>query len=306
MAEGTLNSVKFKIGPNGVEFEASGDSDFIEREREKFNEMIPPITRVIPFNQIEQVKTIPLVENQSDFNEVPLITSEISSNNKYINFAHLIKEKGFNTDLDKVIGAAYYISEIKGINNFTREDIIAELKSAKIPALTNISDAIARCIKKVLLNENSEKIDGKRSFCIVQPGIDYCLNYTPKEDSPKKSNKSNKTKTQKVYPSLSIAVDDLHMEEKYCDITQLSKTDEQVWVLMYMYTKETEFNTFTKKELQKIMKEKFNLSLTDDQIRRFFENAGKNVDKVQCGREHAIKLLQGGLKKAEEIINTNK
>ncbi len=301
MTQSTLNSVKFKISPNGVEFEASGDSSFIEREREKFNEMIPPITRVIPLIKTEKETFPQLIENTQTFGTLSA-NKEQSIN--YVNFAHYLKEKGFNTISDKVIAAAYYISEIKGITNFTRDDIITELKTAKVPALTNISDVIARCIKKAFINENNEKIDNKRSFCIVQPGIEYCLSYVPKEDTPKKTSKIAKNKSTKDYPSLNVTVDDLHME-KYCNITELTKVDEQLWVLIYMYTKETEFQSFTRKELQKIMKEKFNLSLTDKQVRRFFEQSGTSVDKTMIGKEQAIRLLQGGFKKAEEIINNN-
>ena len=263
--------------------------------------MIPPITRVIPLIKTEKETFPQLIENTQTFGTLSA-NKEQSIN--YVNFAHYLKEKGFNTISDKVIAAAYYISEIKGITNFTRDDIITELKTAKVPALTNISDVIARCIKKAFINENNEKIDNKRSFCIVQPGIEYCLSYVPKEDTSKKTSKIAKNKSTKDYPSLNVTVDDLHME-KYCNITELTKVDEQLWVLIYMYTKETEFQSFTRKELQKIMKEKFNLSLTDKQVRRFFEQSGTSVDKTMIGKEQAIRLLQGGFKKAEEIINNN-
>ena len=156
--------------------------------------------------------------------------------------------------------------------------------------------------------EELDKVDNKRTFRILQPGIDYCENYTPKEDAVKKSTKgvkNKKAKQSKDYPSLIITVDELHMD-KYCDITKLPKFAEQIWVLMYMYTEETEFNSFTKHELQRIMKEKFNLPASEKQIRTFFENAGKNVDKVKVGKELSIRLLQGGKQKAENIINKHK
>lgn len=305
----TLTKLKLRYGE--IEFEIEGNSETVAKEREEFQKSLIPAMEVF----LQRRKPITYIQesNPQDIelplNDTKLISScSCSSNSEYANFAHFLKIKGFNTDVDKVIAAVYYISEICHKNTITRDEIEQEFKNAKQPSLTNLSAVIASNIKKAHMEE-LEKIDNKRTFRILQPGIDYCKNYIPKEEGSKKTAKvvkHNKTKQVKDYPSLLVAVDHLHMEEKYCDITQLSKTDEQVWVLMYMYTKETEFNTFTKKELQKIMKEKFSLSLTDDQIRRFFENAGKNVDKVQRGREHSIKLLQGGLKKAEEIINKNK
>ena len=302
----TVTKLKLKYGE--IEFEREGSPETVATEREEFQKtLIPAMEAFLQKRKTTYVQE-PISQEKLPTNDTKLISCTCTQNTKFANFAHLLKEKNFNTDIDKVIAAVYYLSEICNKDTITRDDIEQEFKNAKQPSLTNLSASIAVNIKKAHMDE-LDKIDNKRTFRILQPGIDYCENYTPKEDTVKKSTKcakSNKTKQSKDYPSLSTPVDDLHMEEKYCDITKLSKIDEQVWVLIYMYTKETEFNTFTKQELQRIMKEKFSLSLTNQQIRRFFENAGKNVDKVQCGREHAIKLLQGGLKKAEEIINTNK
>lgn len=307
MAE-TVTKLKLKYGE--IEFEIEGNSETVAREREEFQKSLIPAMEVF----LQRRKSTTYIQ-ESNLQEVEVISNDTKlipcssiNNSEYENFAHLLKVKGFNADVDKVIAAVYYLSEICHKNTMTRDEIEQELKNAKLPSLTNLSSAIAVNIRKAHMEE-LEKIGNKRAFRILQPGIDYCENYIPKEESSKKTTKGikhNKTKQVIDYSSLSVAVDDLHMEEKYCDITQLSKIDEQLWVLIYMYTKETEFNTFTRKELQKIMKEKFSLSLTNAQVRRFFEQAGKNVDKIQSGREDAIKLLQGGLKKAEEIINNNR
>lgn len=302
MTENLLNSVKFKIGPSGVEFEASGDSDFIAREREKFNEMIPPVTRVMPFIHAEQISNSPIIEATN--NEIPLIATK-KKDEQYINFAHFNKEKGFNTDLDKVIGAAYYISEIKGINNFTREDILAEIKSAKLPALTNISDAIARCIKKVYLNENSEKIDGKRSFCIVQPGIEYCESYIAKDETVKKSTKSSsKSKPSKDYLSLTYTTDELNISN-YCDIAKLSNYSEQILVLMYIYYNEKEQKTFTKDEVAQLLRQRFGVNPSDRQIKYFFDKAGSKLHKQGSSKNLSYTLMQPAIDEAKQIVAAN-
>ena len=303
----TITKLKLKYGE--IEFEIEGSPETVAKEREEFQKtLIPAMEAFLQRRKTTYIQEPIFQEKELPANDTKLISCTHTHNTNFANFAHFLKEKNFTTDVDKVIAAVYYISEICNKDIITRDDIEQEFKNAKQPNLTNLSAAITVNIKKAHMEE-LEKIDNKRIFRILQPGIDYCNNYIPKEENSKKSTKGikhNKTKKPKDYHSLSIPVDDLHMEEKYCDITKLSKIDEQVWVLIYMYTKETEFNTFTRQELQRIMKEKFSLPLTNQQIRRFFENAGKNVDKVQCGREHAIKLLQGGLKKAEEIINSNK
>lgn len=302
MAEDARNSVKFKIGPNGVDFEASGDSEFIERERERFNEMIPPITRAIPLIPSKQIESVPLLENNlNDIESIPVVENLTQD---YDNFAHFNSEMRFNTDIDRVGGVAYFLAIIKKIEPFTIDNIKEELKNARIPSPKNISDVIAKLLAKPFILEDKDE-SGKRVFRLSQNGLEHFQNYQPKEESRKKftkSTKRNKTKQSKDYASLSVTVDELHVEQ-YCDIEKLTKIEEQLLILIYMYTKETIYNTFTKKELQRIMKEKFNLPLTDAQVRRFFENIGTNANKEQIGKEQTLKLLQPGIRKAEEIIN---
>lgn len=300
----TATKLKLKLGE--IEFEIEGNAETVAKEREEFHKTLLPLLEgfmnkkkatYIEEPSMREIKTT------SD-NSTKLITCTCEEDSQYVNFAHFLKEKGFNTDVDRVIAAVYYLSEISGKEYMTKDDIEQELKNARIPALSNLRVSINSNIKKAHMEELNVE-ENKKCFRILQPGIKYCENYSPKEVSQKKSSKPTKTKATKDYPSLSITPDDLHIE-KYCDITILEKVDEQLWVLLYMYTNETPFSSFTKQELQKIMKEKFGLPLTNDQVRRFFENAGANVDKIKAGKEHSIKLLQGGKKIAEEIINNYK
>ncbi len=231
MAE-PVTKLKLKYGE--IEFEIEGSSETVAKEREEFQKSLIPAMEVF----LQKRKSTTYIQ-ESNLQEVELLSNDTKliscsniTNSEYANFAHLLKVKGFNTDVDKVIAAVYYLSEICHKNTMTRDEIEQELKNAKLPSLTNLSSAIAVNIKKAHMEE-LEKFDNKRVFRILQPGIDYCENYIPKEEGSKKTTKGvkhNKTKQIKDYPSLSVAVDDLHMEEKYCDITQLSKADEQVWV----------------------------------------------------------------------------
>ncbi len=301
----TVTKLKLKYGE--IEFEIEGSPETVATEREEFQKtLIPAMEAFLQKRKTTYVQE-PIFQEKLPTNDTKLISCTCTQNTKFANFAHLLKEKKFNTDIDKVIAAVYYLSEICNKDTITRDDIEQEFKNAKQPSLTNLSASIAVNIKKAHMEE-LDKVDNKRTFRILQPGIDYCENYTPKEDAVKKSTKgvkNKKAKQSKDYPSLIITVDELHMD-KYCDITKLPKFAEQIWVLMYMYTEETEFNSFTKHELQRIMKEKFNLPASEKQIRTFFENAGKNVDKVKVGKELSIRLLQGGKQKAENIINKHK
>lgn len=305
--EEKITKLKLKYGE--IEFEIESDSETVKKEREEFQKSLISALEVLSRKMhIEPTSSTSLHSISKDFNEKDnmLITCNkpLASKN-YLSFNQLVKEKNFNTDTDKVAAAAYFIEMCQGKESFTTNDIAEEFKKAKLKQPLNISLCINRLAKKAFIQNVGSGEKGLQLYSMLEDGILHCENYTPKEDVQKNRKTIKVSKSTKDYPSLNVTVDDLKMDN-YCDITQLSKIDEQLWVLMYMYTKETEFNSFTRKELQRIMKEKFNLPLTDDQIRRFFENTGKNVDKGSNGREHTIRLLQGGFKKAEDIINKNK
>lgn len=296
MAENTLNSVKFKIGPSGVEFEASGDSDFIEHQREKFSEMILPVTRVIPLLPVSQNDT-PLLENK--YNNVATI-NESPVSQQYDNFAHYNSEMKFSSDIERVGGAVYYLDIIKQVELLSIDDIKEQLKSARIPEPKNISDTIGKLLKKPYILE--EKLDGKRVFKMSQKGIEHFQNYQPKEKKPSKITKS--IKATKDYPSLTVTVDDLHCE-KYCDITKLNNYSEQIWLLMYMYTNETEFKSYSRNEVATLLRKRFGINLSDWQIRHFFEEAGSKLHVEGSKKDMKYTLMQGGIAEAERIISEN-
>ncbi|CDE59453.1 unknown [Fusobacterium sp. CAG:439] len=303
MTENTSNSVKFKIGPSGVEFEASGDSDFIEHQREKFSEMILPVTRVIPLLPVSQNAT-PLLENKH--HNVTTTVNENIVQQQYDNFAHYNSEMRFSSDMDRVGGAAYYLAIIKHVEPFTIDNIKEELKSARIPELTNISATIGKLLEKPYILE--EKLDGKRVFKMSQKGIEYFQNYQPKEKNTKNKKSSKATKSPKAtkdYPSLSVSVDDLHCE-KYCDIEKLPNYADQIWVLMYMYTNETEYKSFSREEVATLLRKRFRINVSEWKIRHFFEEAGSKLHTEGTSRNIKYVLMQGGIAEAERIISENK
>lgn len=302
MAENTLNSVKFKIGPSGVEFEASGDSDFIEHQREKFSEMILPVTRIMPLLPASQNDTL-LLENK--YNNVATI-NESQVSQQYDNFAHYNSEMKFSSDMDRVGGVAYYLAIIKHVEPFTIDNIKEELKSARIPELTNISATIGKLLEKPYILE--EKLDGKRVFKMSQKGIEYFQNYQPKGKNTKNKKSSKATKSPKAtkdYPSLSKTVDELHLE-KYCDIRKLSNYVEQIWVLLYIYYKETDQKTYTRDEVSQLLRIRFGINPTDRQIKHFFEIAGTKLHKEGSKKDMKYTIMHGGLTEAERIISENK
>lgn len=303
---------KLKLKYGEIEFEIEGNSEIVQREREEFQKSLISAIEVLSrkiYAKPISTETITSVDTEILEQNTQLITCASQTEiNKYSSFNQLVKDKNFNTDVDKVIGAAYFIEVCQNKESFTKNDILEQFKKAKLKTPSNISMCISENVKKAFIQNVGSAEKGLQLYSILEDGMDYCKNYVPKNiviKAKKTTKKTKKTKPAKDYPSLSVNVDALNIG-KYCDITKLKKFSEQVWVLLYMYTKETEYNTFTKNEIQRIMKEKFNLPAGDKQIRNFFDRAGKDVDKNKINGALTLKLMQGGIQKAEEIINKNK
>ena len=141
-----------------------------------------------------------------------------------------------------------------------------------------------------------------------QKGIEHFQNYQPKEKNTKNKKSSKATKSPKAtkdYPSLSVSVDDLHCE-KYCDIEKLPNYVDQIWVLMYMYTNETEYKSFSRDEVATLLRKRFRINVSEWKIRHFFEEAGSKLHSEGTSRNTKYVLMQGGIAEAERIISENK
>ena len=104
------NKVRIKFGQ--IEFEAEGDSDLIERERQQFFSLLPTaITAVTPIvsdlsdNKIFSNNSIQEIEDVSSdgFIEQSNMENNDRYQTKYESLVSLIKEKKFNNDTDIVL-----------------------------------------------------------------------------------------------------------------------------------------------------------------------------------------------------------
>lgn len=303
MAE-QVSKLRLKYGE--IELEIEGNDALIERERIEFQKTVIPALEVF-LNKMKQNSFMSTnsacIDSETVIDDKKLLLDLGQRDCTYANFAHFLKEKGFNSNVDKVVAAVYYISEIDKKNVVTRDDIEQELKNAKLPSMTNISSSINVNIKKAYIEE-VEKIDNKRAFRILQPGIDFCETFVFKEEHSKKTAKFSKdcrNKLVKDYPSLSYSVDDLHIDN-YCDLSKLDKYIEQIWVLLYIYYKETNQQTFTRDEVSQLLRKRFAINPSDRQIKRFFETAGNKLHKEGSTKFMKYTLMQGGIDEAKRII----
>lgn len=295
------NVCKLKLKYHEIEFEAEGNEEYIAKERSVFQETLNKAIELLSNNFYSiQDKTVnvDLIES-NNFSEPKLLKCTCEPS-KYVNFGHFIKDKGFNTDVDRIAAATCYLGKYMNKDLFTKEDIETELKNAKFPLPKNISDVIAKNIRKLNIDEvfsESEKIDGKRTFRLLEQGIEYCENYIPKETK----NKTKNTKSIVKSELCEIPLDELNIE-KYGDLSNL-KPIEIVPVIMHMYTNEKGIEYFSNNDLLCIIKDKFKISITKRQIAYVFEKSGTKFDSIMVnGKQAKHKLLQNGIKEAEEII----
>lgn len=297
------NKIRIKLGP--IEFEAEGDIDLIERERTQFFSVLPQaIMAVSPV-----VPAVPAVI-ENEYNNVPVanLEGDTSTDNIEINttnyesLAGFLRDKKFTTGVEIVMGVAYYIEHINQVNPFTSRDIETALDDSRQNKPGNISQMIVQNIKKGYLRELKEKKDGLKAFCVLEKGKNWCENYVAHIAEPKKKNA--KPKSQRSTPEselLAITLDELNLE-KYCDVTQLTKFNEQMLVVMLMYSREKGVEYFSFNDIVSIFKSKFKIPATDRKVRYAFDNGGTMFDKKVEKKVAYHKLMSGGIKEAERII----
>jgi hypothetical protein len=299
------NRIRIKIGP--VEFEAEGDSELIQREREQFFNALPQAVTVIT---PAVAGTLQLSDTSSEIGkseEEPIrATPQLPSVINAASFESLpsfLNEKSFSTDIELVMGVAYYLSRVKGIDSFTTKDIENALTDAKQSAPNNVSQCIASNIHKGFLRECSEKKDGLKTYSVLEKGITWCKSYSPKEaEQKRKANRSKTPKLVKDSPLLSVSVDDLHIEN-YCEISKIQKFKEQVFTVMLIYTKETPFTYFSYRDIVAVFKEKLKLlTATERKVRYVLDKGATMFDKKTEKGIVSHKLTNSGLQRAEQIV----
>ena len=296
------------MGP--IEFEAEGDAELIERERQQFFSLLPQaISAVSPVviqndNVIEEIS-----ENNNNIKNqnYPQLSegNNMSDSTSYDSVASFLNAKRFSTDVECVLGIAYYIDIIEKQGPFTSKDIETKLAEARRAKPSNTSQFLNSNIKKGFLRECSEKKGGLKTYSILNDGIIWCENYKPEECETKKRNnrsKANHNNTASVL--LNIGLDELNLS-KYCDITQLNKLNEQVLVFMLIYTNEKEIEYFSYNDIASTLKSKFKIPATERQIRYVFDKGGLMFDKKIEKKVAFYKLMDPGIKEAKRIIEEN-
>ncbi|MBE0334951.1 hypothetical protein [Paenibacillus sp. 23TSA30-6] len=291
------NRIKIKFGQ--IEFEAEGDSELIEREREQFFSLLPQaMLSVSPsITVIEQPKPSVDILLDTDTPQQSLPTGQT-----YESLITFLKAKNFQSDVERVLGVAYYIDQIEKSGPVTAREIETKLLEARQGKPSNTSHVINQNIKKGYLYEHSEKKEGVKSFFVLQAGIDYCESYVPTDNTSKKKDvKLRKLRVTKESSLLQFSLDELNLE-KYIDVSSIENFVEQALVIMLIYTNEKNIEYFSYLDIESVMKQKFKISATNRKVRYVFDKGGTKFDKkIEKGITYH-RMLSGAIREAESIV----
>jgi hypothetical protein len=300
------NKIKIKMGP--IEFEAEGDSELIERERAQFFSLLPQaitavspvVTRPIQLTDAVDIENGVCLPSEN----APLLASV--RQRSYSSVASFLNEKKFSTDVELVMGIGYYIECVERKDVFNSKDIESKLTEARKEKPRNISQALTQNVKKGYLREYSKKKDKLKAYSILDEGIKWCETYVASEtDTKKKATRSKPTKPTPDSSLLAISLEELNLDN-YCDVPKIGKFNEQMLIVMYIYTKEKSIEYFSFNDIVAVFKMKFKLQATDRKVRYAFDNGGTMFDKKVDKKVAYHKLMSSGIKEAERIIAQQK
>lgn len=297
------NKVRIKMGP--IEFEAEGDSELIERERAQFFSLLPQA--IVAVSPVVASPLLPAEATETEMfhseSKHTLLTGETP--HEYTSIASFLNGKKFSNDVELVMGVGYYIECIEKNGSFTSKDVENKLTEARKAKPGNISLALSQNIKKGYLRECKDKKDNLKAYSVLGEGIEWCESYIVSVTDTKKKAVRTKSGAIPESPLLAFSLDELNLDN-YCDITKISKFNEQMIVTMYVYTKEKDIEYFSFKDIVAVFKTKFKLPATDRKVRYVFDNGGIMFDKKVDKKVVYHKLMNSGIKEAERIISQQK
>lgn len=295
--------LKFKIGE--IEFEAEGNPEDVERQREVFSSSLLPLavqammqTKSLEATYIDNpiVRELPLEEKE---------TIENLDKIQKMSINEFLKSKGFVSQIDIAIGLVYYFEIIKNSASFSSEDLKRYFSEAKIPVPSNPSDVINKLTGKTFIMGADEK--GK--YKLTMTGEEYVKKFVPKENKQRKSSPKSNRKGQKqetIYKDLNA--DDLHLN-KYPEIKKLDSFKKQMMLTLFIVSEEGVGETFATVDVQHIMTDVLGLPATKDQVNGVFTREKTwFTDAVSEDNKKIVRhrLLVGAKDFAKEIINSQK
>ena len=89
-----------------------------------------------------------------------------------VRISEFLAQRKISTETDRVVAILYHQFH-NGQESSTRVEILEAYSAARTRKPTNLSDVVARCIKKGHVIEASDKQDGQKAWQITQSGERY-------------------------------------------------------------------------------------------------------------------------------------
>jgi len=100
---------------------------------------------------------------------VPATTKHLAKGTKGLSVGQFFKKLALKSDVDRVLGAGYFLEKHKNEENFNASEITKTIKSAKNPPPSNTNATIDKNIKKGYMMAAGEK-DKKNAFVLTTDG----------------------------------------------------------------------------------------------------------------------------------------
>lgn len=296
-----MNNTKLKIKYGQVEFEIESDSDTVAKEREQFLKTLPVLFSatnkefsVIQNNNSEKIYI--------DCQEKKLIsTDEV----KYDNINTMIREKGFETEIDLCLAVAFYLQEYEKMESINSNNIKEKMKKSKMSIPKNISISINRLAKRGYLQLIDDLDSSIASYYVTNSGKEYIEQFIKKETHKiVKNNNRVKKIIESKYKDVNKEM--LHLE-KYPSIIELKSTKDKIMLLFYIFKDNSIGEYFTINDVIFVMSNIFNEKVTRDMVGGQFKNDNTKMfyDKRNIegnSRIKEFKLLAVGEKYVEDNI----
>lgn len=307
------NEVKFKIGE--IEFEAKGDAELIERERNEFvSNLLPLAIEAMIRTKTVRQETGAIANSEqyaalaTNANETYQIAVGSSTNLDRTSISTFLKEKRAVTDTDIIMCSVYFDEKKNNKKEFSSETVKNLYKEARISEPSNISGTMLHLAKKgfIMDSPDSPKSNPKL-YVLSSDGIQYVETLQPKSGEKKTSTKARKPRAKNVSIYSDINIDQLNLG-KYISIKSLKTFKEKMIMILYILTKENKGEWFTPNDVLCIMTDLFGESVTAKQITGVFdrEKTWFKDEKSDTGKEVKHKLLNGAKSFAENLLsNTN-
>lgn len=125
-----------------------------------------------PFTQIAFKEVLRILLCESTQPEVAGREKKTVADIRGMRVSEFLAQRRIVAETDRVVAILYHQFH-NGQESGTRAEILEAYSAARIRRPTNLSDVIARCIRKGLVIEAPEKKDGHKAWQITQSGERY-------------------------------------------------------------------------------------------------------------------------------------